>query len=403
MKYQEAMEYLEQAKSRGIVAGLDCMESLCGKLNHPQEASRFIHVGGTNGKGSVIALISSVLSEAGYLVGRYISPVVFQYQEMIQFQTKESVEYISDDEMTEGIRQIQGAEEQLIQEGKNPPTLFEIETALAFLTFAKRKCDVVLLEVGMGGRWDATNVILNPAAVVMTAIDFDHIRFLGNSLERIAKEKAGIVKENTQVITAEQPAEVMSVLEKACDHKNAELMKVSKESLHILSMDLDGTEFIYEKERYFIRLLGEHQVWNAVQAIAAVNALKEFKTDKKHIISGLKKAEWNGRFQIIRTKPLVIIDGAHNQAGARQLRRALEQYVPNRKITGIAGVFADKDYASICREVLPLVQKAAVVPAAGERALPAGLLLAEARKYVSDVRQEEDVMQAYKNCLKIKD
>ena len=399
MTYQEAMDYLEQAKSRGIVTGLDCMKELCHKLGNPQNASRFIHVGGTNGKGSVIAFISSVLSEAGYLVGRYVSPAVFQYEEIIQFQTKDSIEYISKDEITEGISRIREAENQLMIEEKNLPTLFEIETALAFLTFSKRNCDIVLLEAGMGGRLDATNIISNPTAVVLTAIDFDHMAFLGDSIEKIAEEKAGIIKENSPVITAEQPAEAMHILEEACDDKGAALTKVKKDEIKIRSADLEGTGFLYEGEKYFIRLLGEHQVWNAAQAVAAVRSLTDFRIGKENMVSGLKKAEWKGRLQVIRQNPLVIVDGAHNQSGARQLRYALKTYAAARKIIGIIGVFADKDYEAVCREVLPVMQKASVVPTAGERALSADILLHVAGNYVSDVRKEENIVQAYKNCL----
>lgn len=399
MTYGEAMGYLEGAKDRGSVLGLDSVRGLCERLDNPQEKCRIIHVGGTNGKGSVIAFIGSILSEAGYRVGKYTSPAVFRPEEIIQIQERDKNEYISKEELTIGVERIWEAEQLLIKEGKIAATLFEIETVLAFLTFVGRECDIVLLEVGLGGRMDATNIIRNPLAVVMTPISLDHMGILGDTVAQIAIEKAGIIKENSTVISSGQQEEVFCVLEGMCRKRNSRLIIEDGKGVCDISSDLVKTEFFFGGKRYEIGLLGEYQVRNAVHAITAVRKLPDVVVEECHIEEGLRKARWNGRFQVICREPLTIIDGAHNVAGAKALKECLLRYVRGRRLIGIMGVFADKDYEGICREVLSVMDRVIVVPARGERALATEVLMESARKCILDVREAADVLTAYRNAV----
>ena len=330
MNYNEAMAYLEDSNRYGSVLGLDSMKALLDRLGNPQDRLKFVHIAGTNGKGSTAAFIASILATAGYRVGRYISPAVFGYKEKIQIsernQTKDSsqmlmeppfvTKYIKESNIAEYMDSIKRACDDMTSSGMPHPTIFEIETAMAMLHFLQKKCDVVVLEVGLGGRLDATNIITNTECAVITSISMDHMHILGNTLEQIAAEKAGIIKTGIEVISYEQKPEAENVIRKVCIENQAKFTEANFNHISIIKQDLEGTTFSYEDiNNIHIHLLGKNQVKNAVVAILAVKALQRlgYKISEEDMHTGLFVTQWSGRFEIIKTNPYFIIDGAPSQ------------------------------------------------------------------------------------------
>lgn len=371
MKYEEAMEYIEECNTLGSVLGLDSMKRLTEALNNPQNELTFIHVAGTNGKGSVSSFIASGLKNAGYRVGRYISPTIFTYRERFQINDK----MISKKELGELVEQVKEACERIVAEGYPHPTSFEIETALSFLYFVKKECDVVVLETGMGGRLDATNIIPAPKLCVLTSISMDHMQVLGNSLTKIATEKCGIIKEGTTVISAKQSEEVMNVVDKTCALKNTALVVADSSKVTKIKQGLDKQSFSYEGIKYEIPLSGSYQIENAVLAVEVVKWLSQNgfeKITEQKIAKGLQTTVWKGRFSVISKKPYFIVDGAHNVAAAEKLVESIRFYFTNRKIVYIMGMFRDKEYEKVIRITAPLASQIITVAAPGNpRALPA--------------------------------
>ena len=362
MKYEEAMEYIEECNTLGSVLGLDSMKRLTEALNNPQNELTFIHVAGTNGKGSVSSFIASGLKNAGYRVGRYISPTIFTYRERFQINDK----MISKKELGELVEQVKEACERIVAEGYPHPTSFEIETALSFLYFVKKECDVVVLETGMGGRLDATNIIPAPKLCVLTSISMDHMQVLGNSLTKIATEKCGIIKEGTTVISAKQSEEVMNVVDKTCALKNTALVVADSSKVTKIKQGLDKQSFSYEGIKYEIPLSGSYQIENAVLAVEVVKWLSQNgfeKITEQKIAKGLQTTVWKGRFSVISKKPYFIVDGAHNVAAAEKLVESIRFYFTNRKIVYIMGMFRDKEYEKVIRITAPLASQIITVAA----------------------------------------
>ena len=298
MNYKEAREYIKKASQYGIVPGLDNISNLCDKLGNPQNELEVIHIAGTNGKGSVGAFAEQILIESGKKVGRYVSPAVFDYLEQFRI----NAENMSEDRYAYYISRISEVADKMTPH----PTPFEMETAVAFLYFKEEQCDVVLIEVGMGGREDATNIIPKSLVSVITPISMDHMKFLGNTLEEIAYQKSGIIKNNGLVVTAKQENCVMNVIENECREKNARFIKVDSVTEYEISLD------------------GEYQRENA--AVAEEVCRRIDGVSENDIKSGLINTVWHGRFEKICDKPEFIIDGAHNTDGAqRKYRKVLRQ------------------------------------------------------------------------------
>lgn len=364
-------------KKSGISLGLSRMRELCACLRNPEQSSRFIHVAGTNGKGSVAAYISSILSENGYHVGRYVSPTVFCYEEGIQFETPDGISYIDKSLLAECITEVAAAASSMEKKGLEIPTGFEMETAAAFLAFQKKACDIVILEVGLGGREDATNVIENVVASVITGISMDHMGVLGNTIQKIASEKAGIIREQIPVISCQQSAEAARVISAVCQEKKSPLTNVCRTGMTLVRADLDGFDFIYRGEHFHSRMAGSYQMENASTAIEVCRQLgSEFPVEEENIKAGIAKAFWHGRFEVIGKEPLVIIDGAHNESGARALAESIRTFLPNRKIHGVMGVFKDKEYEKIAAVLTPWITDVVAVTAPTDRGLPAEKLQA---------------------------
>lgn len=375
MTYEEAMTYIQKAGKTGIQLGLARMQELCRRLGDPQNKLSFIHIAGTNGKGSTAAYISSILGVNGYLVGRYVSPVVFRYEECIQYEDMEGVHCIERELLAELITEAAAAVEEMEKAGFPQPTAFEIETAVSFLAFARWQCSVVVLEAGMGGREDATNVVGNVLASVITPVGRDHMHLLGDTLPAIAYEKAGIIRQEGIVVSCQKEAEAEEVIRQVCNEKKAVLTTVRASDMKLISMDLRGCVFSYKGENYRTAMTGTYQVENACLAIETCHCLAEvFPLDTEQLLVGLREAYWRGRFEVVCPEPLILVDGAHNESGARALADSLTRLLPGRCIRGIMGVFRDKEYESIVRILQPVIQDIIVVTAPGPRGLPAAEL-----------------------------
>jgi dihydrofolate synthase/folylpolyglutamate synthase len=389
MKYQEAMDMIEQSNQFGSVLGLDNITRLLDLLGNPQNQCKVIHIAGTNGKGSILAYLDGIFREAGYLVGRYISPTIFEYRERFQINGK----YISEEDFSGCMEQVAVAIEKMLEQGYEHPTVYEIETAISFLYFLEKQVDVVLLETGLGGRLDATNVVERPLCEVIASISMDHMQFLGDTIEKIAIEKAGIIKPHTSVVVSPNDDQVCQVMKQACKDKQATLHMVQPK-YEILHWGLEGQSFTYDGQVYDIRMLGEHQVRNAITAINVCNAVKQIKVSRKHIVNGLKNTLWQGRFEVVSTDPVVIRDGAHNEDAANVLKRTLQQYLHDYRLIYIMGVFADKDYKKMVEITAPLADTIITITPDNPRGLQAKKLAEIAKEYCSKVIVGTDFEQA---------
>ena len=398
MNYEEALQYINQLNSKGIALGLERIEALLDRLGNPQKGQRFVHVAGTNGKGSVCAFLDSALREAGLRVGRYISPTLYDYRERIQIYGQ----YISKQAVASLLTTIQQACVQMERQGLEPPTVFEVETALAFLYFAEQHCDYVLLEVGMGGRLDSTNVITQPVLSVITPISLDHTRMLGDNLAAIAAEKGGIVKPHCPAVLGPQQPEAQAVLTARCQQCGITPLQVDVNQIQKQQWSWQGQRFSYGRwSQLTIGLSGDYQRVNGAIAIEALQLLQKEEpalTDEA-IRAGLAKARWPGRFEIIGQAPLFVVDGAHNPAGAQALAQTLQEHFAGKRIWLLLGVFRDKDYQQIGAILSGCSQTVFCFQPQHERGLEAELLAAAAAPYFQQVQVAESAEQAVQQVL----
>ena len=399
MTYEEARSYLDYINRTGIVLGLESMEHLLEELGNPQNRLKFIHIAGTNGKGSVLAYVSTILKEAGYRVGRYISPTLFSYRERIQV----NEEYISREAVSGNVEKIQQAVERMQEKGMSVPTIFEVETAMAFLYFVDQSCDIVVLETGMGGDTDATNVIRTTVMEVIVSISKDHTAFLGNTLAEIAGHKAGIIKPGTVVVSARQVPEAMHVIEEKAEQCGASPKVADWEQAEEITYGLEEQKFSFGSDRDIcIHLGGSYQIKNAVIALNCVYALRElgYQISDAQMRAGFAKTCWNGRFTVLQKNPMVIIDGAHNPDGAAELEKSILQCLQGKQIYGICGVFKDKEYDKVLHAILPHMKEVTTIQTPGNpRALPAEKLAEAARKYCPQVHAEKEIAKAVQEAI----
>lgn len=340
MDFLEAQNYLEKVRSqKGIVLGLDTMRHLMAKLNNPQDKVKFIQVAGTNGKGSTAAYLTSILSEAGIKVGRYTSPAVFSSTE--QYFACGSC--ISESEYAKGVTAVAEAAASLDGE---TPTAFEQETALAFWYFAKKGCELAILEAGLGGDMDATNIVTTTVCSIITSISMDHCRILGNKISEIAAHKAGIIKPGAPVICIEHKEDAMEPIRAAAKAADTPLYEVHRDEVRqIFSDKRESIVFFREFENLHLKMLGSYQPENAALAVQAASVLsRSYPIEKKHIYDGIEKTRWGGRFELHSGSPDIILDGAHNPDGIRRLRESVNQMFGAVPICYVCGVLADKDY-----------------------------------------------------------
>lgn len=398
MNYQESRAYIKNAEQYGSALGLANMKELLDRLGNPQDDSRYIHIAGTNGKGSVIAYLYTVLLEAGYHVGRYISPTIYSYRERMEAAGRK----ISREKFAGYVTEISLAITEMTKEGLPHPTPFEIETAAAFLYFKEEQCDLVLLEVGMGGDLDATNIIRSPLLAVLVSISLDHQAFLGNTLGEIAKKKAGIIKSGCQTITMAQAPEVMTVIREKCREKDVPLYVADRKEAEVQRADCFGQAFSYHGESYEISLAGAYQTENAVLALKALELLDYagFPTSLAQRKKGLKNAVWGGRFTVIQENPLFIVDGAHNPGAAQMLSESIQRYFKGKDIYYIMGMFRDKDYRSVIEMTHSYAKKILTVQTPDNpRALPAEELADAVRDYHPDVEAMGSIFEAVERVL----
>ena len=395
MLYEEARVYLEQVSKYGSVLGLESIRELLSELDDPQEKLKFIHIAGTNGKGSTLSYISNILMEAGYRTGAYISPTVLCYLERFQI----NGEHMNEEDFAELTSKVKDAVECMEAKGKPSPTAFEIETAISFLYFAKYNCDYVVLETGLGGELDATNVVETKILTVFASISKDHMAVLGDTLEEIATTKAGIMRRGVPVISTVQEEEVTEVLKNEAEENKSIFIQTDISQVKMTESSLKGQMFSYKDlDDIYIRLLGKHQIENAMTAIEAARMLG---ISDDNIFKGLEKARWTGRFEVLSEEPLIIVDGAHNADAAKRLAENIELYLSGKKITAIMGVFKDKEYQKIVRTMVPHVAKVYTVDLPDkERNLGKENLKSEFEQYNIDTETAESMIEAIRIAKK---
>lgn len=394
MTYEEARAFIDDTAKYGYVLGLDTERELLRRLDNPQDDLKFVHIAGTNGKGSTLAYISTILKEAGYRVGRYLSPTIFDYRERIQVNEA----YITKEAVAGLAAKVEAAGQAMLAEGFSHPTTFEVETAMAFLYFKEMNCDLVVLECGMGGLTDATNVVKTTVVSVFAEIGMDHMGFLGDTVEEIAAVKAGIIKPGTVAVSAAQRPEVRAVLQKTCAEKNTEYREVQKSDIKDVKYVFEDQTFTYkEYTKLKPGLTGSWQVDNAALAVEAVEALRDrgWSISDEALRKGLTETVWQGRFTTVSRHPLFIVDGAHNRDAADRLKETLELYFPEKRKIFIAGVLADKEYDYVMSRLTPLADRVITVMTPNNpRALAAEKLAENVRKYNPKAEAAESLKDA---------
>lgn len=400
MNYDQALNYIHGTLKFGIKLGLDSIKTLLGLMGNPQDKLKCIHVAGTNGKGSTVTFISSILIEAGNKVGIFTSPSIERFTERIKINHQE----IGEEDLARHTAFVKENVDLMISKYGIYPTEFEIVMAIAFQYFYEMGCDVVVLEVGLGGRFDATNVIKEALVSVITTISYDHMDRLGDTLEKIAYEKAGIIKDGADVVVYPQSSEAMKVIYDVCDDKGAKLHTVDYSSVKIKDFSIDGQEFSYrEWKDLYISLLGEHQVRNAVTALSVIELLREkgYDISEESIRKGLINAKWPGRLEVLSKNPVFLIDGAHNGEGALALSRVLKAYFSGKKILFIIGALKDKDVKSIIQPTLSVASGYITVTPDSPRAMPAKELADFISQYCKNVMDNDTIEEAIKTALKL--
>lgn len=370
MEYKDVIDYIQKISTFGSKSGLERIEQLLNYLDNPHYNLKFIHVAGTNGKGSTCAMLESILVDAGYKVGLYTSPHLIKYNERIKINNIDI-----DDETFTNIAEI------VIDKCLNcieHPTLFEIITAIALCYFNQQKVDYIILEVGLGGRYDATNIINSPILSIITSISLDHCEILGNTIEQISTEKGGIIKENSKTILAFNSYRVYNIINNICNEKNSRLYYLDNIKFNIMYQDLYSTTFSIETDYYnypqiVLGMIGEYQIYNVATALLAVCILKDIgiKIKDKNIYNGLKNIHWKARMELISSKPYILFDGAHNIDSIRKLADYIRKYIKNRSITLLIAVLKNKNYVEMINILIPLVDKVVITEVTSEHTLTA--------------------------------
>lgn len=401
MNYQETISFIENTENQKRQKDNKRMETLMSALGNPQDKLHFIHVGGTNGKGSCVASLTSILKEAGYKVGMYTSPHLIKYEERMMVDGK----CISRKKLIELASKLKETIEAL----NIKPTVFEKLTAIGFMYFLEKKCDVVVLEVGLGGRLDATNIIKNPDLCVLMNIGLEHTEVLGDTIEKIAKEKAGIIKRNCDVVAYRSNIKAIKVFKEVVKTKHANLRIVDFNKITIKKEGLNGQAFDYDDLKNIkLSLLGTHQFYNASTIIEACKVLKQkgYKLTNKNIKDGLKNTVWDARLSILNRKPLFILDGAHNPQCAEALKASLPKLLGNKKAIILCGMLKDKDYSSVMKMMIPFAKEFICLTPLSNRALSGKDLanyLIKKKQIASSVNTIDDGIKLALNKAKAND
>ena len=403
MRYEEAMKYITEVGNFGSNYGLERTYKLLEYLGNPEKDLKLIHIAGTNGKGSTTSMITEILMGAGYKVGMYTSPFIEEFEERIQINRQN----IPKETLANLMDEVKGAVDRVIARGYNHPTEFEIITVLMLLYFKKENIDFGVIEVGLGGTLDSTNVI-TPILQVITSISFDHTNLLGNTLEEIAGEKAGIIKKGIPTVIYPQEKEALKVIENKCIEKDSELYVANNNLSFIKVVNEDKPYQLLkykDKEEFdiLLPLLGEHQIINlsvAMKAIEILNSRKIIQISKETIIKSIKNVSWKGRLEVLAKSPYVVIDGAHNIQGIQMLSQNIKKYFEYDKLYLILGILADKDVDEMIKVITPMASQVYAVTPNSIRAELADDLKNEIFKYNKNCLAFDDYEKAYLEALK---
>lgn len=405
MKYEDAMNYITQVGNFGSNYGLERTERILEILDNPHKKIKLIHVAGTNGKGSTTSMITTLLIGQGFKVGMYTSPFLEEFEERIQI----SGVNIPKDRLGELVSKVKVAVDKVIYEGYNHPTEFEIITCLMLLYFFEEKVDYAVVEVGLGGRLDSTNVI-NPILSVITSISIDHTNLLGNTVGEIAREKAGIIKQDTPLVIFPQSKEVLDVLKEVATEKNAEIIRINEEDAKFVEVIRDERK-VYQKlqvkinkeeHEIVLALLGEHQIVNMLVALKAYESIcniEDIKIDIDNIKKSMKKVLWIGRLEVMNKEPLIVIDGAHNIQGIKMLKKNVSRYFEYNRMFLLLGILADKQVEDMVSEITPEAYKVYTLTPHSDRAELALELKNEVDKYNSNCIAMENYKEALEAAL----
>ena len=427
MNYSEAREYLKNVNKLGSILGLNTIKELLKRLGNPQNELKVVHIAGTNGKGSIMTFVQNILMESGYKVGRYCSPAVFNEREIIRIND----EYISEEQSADLLTRIKEKCDSMYSEGLPHPTSFEIETAEALMFFKEQNCDIALIECGMGGETDATNVFEKVLCSVIATISLDHTQFLGSTIEEITKVKSGIIKENCPVVISKQTVEAENVIKQVCKQKNSELIIPTEQDLENVEIDGLTTKVTYKasnNKEYILNLqaLGTYQIKNAKTAVEVAIVLDKALTEKtnicdesdmnnstgmknninnsgntieKNIKKGIEKTVWPGRMEVISKEPLIIIDGAHNPGAVLELRKTLDLYFTNKRITFIMVVLSDKDFSKEAEIIADRAERIITITPNNSRGLDGHKLAETLVKYNHNVQVADSLKQAAEESI----
>lgn len=405
MNFEQTVDYILNIRHRSEHKGLDRMRRFMELLGNPQDQLQYVHITGTNGKGSTTAMLNSVLKHAGYKAGMFVSPYVLEFRERVQI----GGEMIPKEELVRIVAQIKPIIDRMYAQGDGP-VQFEVVTAIGFVYFAQQKCDIVCLEVGIGGARDSTNVIREPLVAVFGNIAFDHTNMLGNTLGAIAAQKAGIIKGRcTAVAYPQMDPEALGEIMEKCARCGATLVQGNRQAAKVLSRSIEGTRFAYGGLELSLPLLGEHQVCNAINVIEAARALREkgFAIRDEDIAEGIRATRFPARAELLGRNPLVILDGAHNDDGAKALEDVVSLAVnredgSRRTLAVIMGMMRDKDYVRAVARIAPHADSfIAVTPSLEYRALPKEELAKAAQPYCEHTEVSESFRGAYERAIEL--
>jgi len=396
MNATEAIEYIHSVCWKGSIPGLGRTQELLQRIGNPEKRLKFVHIAGTNGKGSTAAMTASILRKAGYRTGLYTSPYIYRFHERMQIDG----EQIADEDLAAITEFVKPHAQAMIES----PTEFELVSCIAFEYFARKGCDIVVLEVGMGGAMDSTNVIEVPEVAVITNIGLDHTEYLGDTVEKIAETKSGIFKEGGNAVVYRSTPSVEAVYERICKERNVSLKKADFDSLRLKSHGLDGQVFDCGSRRdLMLPLLGDHQLHNAAVVLAIADTLiqKGWKISEENIRDGIREVSWPGRFDIVGRDPLFIIDGGHNPQCIEALVKNIQDYLQGKRVIALTGVLADKDYGDMYKPVMPLVNQFVCVTPPNPRKLNSAELAQHLIRAGAEATPCETIEEGVRLALKL--
>lgn len=396
MTSEEALQYIHSVCWKGSIPGLGRTRTLLAKMGNPEKKLKFVHIAGTNGKGSTAAMTASILRKAGYRTGLYTSPYIYRFNERMQVDGEE----ITDDELTQVTEFVKPLADSMAES----PTEFELVSCIAFEYFYRKGCDIVVLEVGMGGALDSTNVIETPEVAVITNIGLDHTEYLGDTVEKIAETKSGIFKENGHAVVYRGAPSVEAVFERVCAQRSVSLKKADFDSLRLKRHTLEGQVFdCGTRKDLVLPLLGDHQLHNAAVVLAVADTLVElgWNISEENIRQGIRDVRWPGRFDIVSRDPLFIIDGGHNPQCIEALVKNIQDYLAGRRVIALTGVLADKDYADMYRPVMPLVDRFVCITPPNPRRLEAEQLAQYLRDAGAKAEASDTILSGVRTAMEL--